>query len=367
VPRLGYRRWKRTALDLTERQEEVLRLIERGLTNGEIAESLGITLDGAKFHVSEILSKLGVSKREDAVTAWRAHRREKTGVPALALLKWGLAAAGAVGVVAAVLLVWAAAREDEGDIRVVPGPSPAAVVAVTSVPPIACPPPRTPTPTGRTPIPVPPMDGPGSVHFKGRSYTYALGVTPPGARPLDRALVGEKFGEACFDVSTTWPLDPSDDGRRDGDAFHVRPGTEFFTVVGYKPSFRLTAPANGEYYIFQSMPGEGDLASDFLDIEGKVRTVLLYRDDGRGQYSEVGSTTDTAVIDELVAALLLGRAERRPTDRSMDAYILVRLILADGTEVNFGFHPDAGFLDFYRVPNAFGEQVDRLIAAGARP
>lgn len=56
---------------LTPRQREVLDLIARGKTNGEIAEQLGITLDGAKFHVREILAKLGVDSREEAAAWWR--------------------------------------------------------------------------------------------------------------------------------------------------------------------------------------------------------------------------------------------------------------------------------------------------------
>jgi DNA-binding CsgD family transcriptional regulator/photosystem II stability/assembly factor-like uncharacterized protein len=59
---------------LTPRQEEILALIDRGCTNFEIAERLGITLDGAKWHVSEIITKFGVQTREEAVEAWRAEQ-----------------------------------------------------------------------------------------------------------------------------------------------------------------------------------------------------------------------------------------------------------------------------------------------------
>lgn len=55
---------------LTERQREVMGLISRGFTNGQIAEELGISLDGAKFHVAEILSRLGAATREEAVVIW---------------------------------------------------------------------------------------------------------------------------------------------------------------------------------------------------------------------------------------------------------------------------------------------------------
>jgi DNA-binding CsgD family transcriptional regulator len=51
---------------LTPRQQEVLELIRQGLSNPQIGERLGISLDGAKFHVSEIITRLGVTSREEA-------------------------------------------------------------------------------------------------------------------------------------------------------------------------------------------------------------------------------------------------------------------------------------------------------------
>src|SRR5690348_7506924 len=57
--------------ELTERQKQVLDLIAAGRTNAEIADALGITLDGAKFHVREILGKLQVDSREEAAELWR--------------------------------------------------------------------------------------------------------------------------------------------------------------------------------------------------------------------------------------------------------------------------------------------------------
>jgi DNA-binding CsgD family transcriptional regulator len=51
---------------LTPREQEVLSLLREGLTNEQIAERLGITERGARYHVSEILSKLGVSSRQEA-------------------------------------------------------------------------------------------------------------------------------------------------------------------------------------------------------------------------------------------------------------------------------------------------------------
>jgi DNA-binding CsgD family transcriptional regulator len=59
---------------LTPRQCEVLDLVVAGKTNPEIAEKLGITLDGAKFHIREILSKLEVHSREEAAEWWMKNR-----------------------------------------------------------------------------------------------------------------------------------------------------------------------------------------------------------------------------------------------------------------------------------------------------
>jgi DNA-binding CsgD family transcriptional regulator len=55
---------------LTPREWEVLTLVRESLTNAQIAERLGITLDAAKYHVSEILSKLHLGSREEAA-AWQ--------------------------------------------------------------------------------------------------------------------------------------------------------------------------------------------------------------------------------------------------------------------------------------------------------
>ena len=60
---------------LTDRQKQVMELIARGFTNPQIAEKLGITLDGAKWHVREILTKVGAENREEAVAWWRREHR----------------------------------------------------------------------------------------------------------------------------------------------------------------------------------------------------------------------------------------------------------------------------------------------------
>ena len=54
--------------DLTEREREVLALIIEGLNNTQIAGKLTVSSSTVKSHVSNILSKLGVASRTEAVT-----------------------------------------------------------------------------------------------------------------------------------------------------------------------------------------------------------------------------------------------------------------------------------------------------------
>jgi len=53
--------------DLSAREREVLALMKRGLSNRAIAERLIISPSTADFHVSNILGKLGVASRTEAV------------------------------------------------------------------------------------------------------------------------------------------------------------------------------------------------------------------------------------------------------------------------------------------------------------
>ena len=64
-------------LGLTPREREVLQLLARGYTNGEIAAELTISVKTASVHVSHILRKLDVSSRIEAARSLSGSRRAR--------------------------------------------------------------------------------------------------------------------------------------------------------------------------------------------------------------------------------------------------------------------------------------------------
>jgi len=59
-------------LNLSNREKEVLSLLAEGYSNQEIADKLFVSLNTTKTHVSNIYSKLGVSRRTQAVQKARS-------------------------------------------------------------------------------------------------------------------------------------------------------------------------------------------------------------------------------------------------------------------------------------------------------
>jgi DNA-binding NarL/FixJ family response regulator len=58
--------------ELTDREREVLTLIAEGLSNQDIASRMGLSLKTARNHVSNILAKLQVADRREAIARARA-------------------------------------------------------------------------------------------------------------------------------------------------------------------------------------------------------------------------------------------------------------------------------------------------------
>ncbi|MGH2609506.1 MAG: LuxR C-terminal-related transcriptional regulator, partial [Tepidiformaceae bacterium] len=121
----------------TPRQREVLDLLARGQSNQEVAEVLGISLDGAKWHMREILSKLGVDTREEAAEYWRRRNSVSRKVRRLGHLMWpptgwALASATGAALVIGVAAMWAATSGDDEPATQLRAASPQAALATAS-------------------------------------------------------------------------------------------------------------------------------------------------------------------------------------------------------------------------------------------
>ena len=123
---------------LTDRQREVLALVARGHSNSEIAAILGISLDGVKWHVSEIIGRLGVENRTEAADLWRewnglvprVRRRASTWLT-LGGLRWaGLGVIAAAAILALTALAWQAR---EGGSAVPAGNTPEATPTAAAI------------------------------------------------------------------------------------------------------------------------------------------------------------------------------------------------------------------------------------------
>jgi DNA-binding CsgD family transcriptional regulator len=60
-----------TAIHLTPRQHETLRLLAQGLSTEEVASSLGVTRETARNYIRRLLRTLGVRSRLEAVVRGR--------------------------------------------------------------------------------------------------------------------------------------------------------------------------------------------------------------------------------------------------------------------------------------------------------
>lgn len=60
-------------IEFTERERDIIVLMIEGLNNREIGEKLFISRATVKFHVGNVLSKLGVSTRTEAVATIIQH------------------------------------------------------------------------------------------------------------------------------------------------------------------------------------------------------------------------------------------------------------------------------------------------------
>jgi DNA-binding NarL/FixJ family response regulator len=62
--------------DLSPREWEVIACTARGMTNPEIAKSLGVSANTVRFHLKSIFNKIQVSNRTEAAAWYYAHKSE---------------------------------------------------------------------------------------------------------------------------------------------------------------------------------------------------------------------------------------------------------------------------------------------------
>ena len=71
---IASRQQRASGIDLTQREKELLVLMTRGLNNLEIAAELSIAMATVKFHITNILGKLEVENRTEAVLKAIKHK-----------------------------------------------------------------------------------------------------------------------------------------------------------------------------------------------------------------------------------------------------------------------------------------------------
>lgn len=187
--------------ELTLRQREVLALLAKGHTNGEIGEMLGISADGVKWHVGEILARLRVHSREEAAEWWLSERRTLArarrwiGIMQFSPLA-GIGMAGVAAVAVAVVVVIVAIQGGGGS-------SKRATAAVESVTATAEPTPAL-SPTSTTPALLP--NGP--VRF--RVCSEIDGYRKLTAMEMTDVFHNKRFGDGVRPDPVYWSLFLSD-------------------------------------------------------------------------------------------------------------------------------------------------------------
>lgn len=268
----------------TPRQREVLDLLVRGKTNGEIASALGISLDGAKWHVSEIITRLGVDSRDEAAEYWRHHNglrmrftRIASGFFSSGALKWSMGTALVAGVVVAAAMVIVALRESGGDEPDQGGgiQNPDTSTPDPSVPATATPPPAvTPLPSGETVAGVP------------------VGLTSygqPGSLPVPLSVIVERGCYAC-----DAPADSFDRVSLDGSG-NLKVEEIFKAPSGYIHASYWDA-AGREHYISVCSRG---YCGGVGQVSADAQTTLYRSRDGGITWEDAGTAEGAASVASL--------------------------------------------------------------------
>ena len=230
---------------LTPREWEVLELIRRGHTNREIADALAISLAGVKFHVSEILGKLGLSSREEAAR-WRPHR---------ALLPWfgslrralgsgivrpALLGGCAVGVAVTAVLVFSALQPSDAPVALLP-------------------PGATPAPTAASPFPATSVDLRVLPSIEEAQALATFPILQPATLPNDYRLAEVRYYKP--DLACPQNLDPGQCARAHNDFVEVRYTKDTGESLTIAQGFGSSS-SGGASYRFAPASSKGTLTID---------------------------------------------------------------------------------------------------------
>jgi DNA-binding CsgD family transcriptional regulator len=327
---------------LTARQREVLELVARGKTNFEIAQALGLSLEGAKYHVREILGRLGANSREEAVALWArergGHRRWPI-VLVAAVAGVGLAA----GVVALVVVTLPNKHGGEAEV-VAPG-----------------------EPACATPHSADMPDGADTevdwwpfLRLHGASYQgLPDDMGPTGFQQL---RLGKRVGTVLWDVAADG-VDPCH-ANLDGAAAFLPPGTEIFELPGYAPSLRVVAVlAAGERQLYEAVGHPGArVGADVLDLRGKVTAVEVrsvpWREPNQ-RPAAIAVIRDAGELREMERLIAEAPVEEFWLD--LPPMLELSFLLADGSTIRRVFGPAVGMDSGLRLADAFDQIVMRYV------
>jgi DNA-binding CsgD family transcriptional regulator len=253
-------RERQTTTGLTPRQREVLRLVARGHTNGEIGEILGISLAGAKWHVAELMGKLNVNSREDLAESYLEEQRAGA-----RLARWWSGALGVVSLkpwvtaTAAVLAVAAAGVGTTFGLALMNGG--AAEPSQTESEQAAT---ATPSPT---PTPVPLPSAPGAIWTADEALRKAEALASEVATEFDGILGYTPDIASMRLASATWNPGISHYDSPDGDHFWERTDGARNAWGFMWTETRLAGPAGGT-------PREVVVTAEILIEDGKDALAL---------------------------------------------------------------------------------------------
>lgn len=203
-----------------------------------------------------------------------------------------------------------------------------------------------------------------SVQIEWQNFLKVGGITYvadfASAMVLPPTLQGSQYATVRFTVADhVYELGYQ---TKDGDAAFLPAGTPIYQVVGYRPSFRLAAPWNGQLTIYEASDvPHAQTGADLLDIRDKVTRIgVLWNTPTPPGLREQGSIAEPTLVQNLVRAVLAAPL-RTNTVYEQGTQVFIAFHLRDGTETVRVFFPAEHDLASIFVPDAFVQALQPLL------